>query len=910
MSDLVVVEVQGGTVVVQETSPAQTLEVFGLGPQGPQGEKGDKGDKGDIGDVTPEATAAKLAAQAAATSAQTSATSASTSATAAAGSATSASSSATSAGNSATAAANSATSAQTAATTATTKASEAVTSANSAAASATSAFTSAATATTKAGEAATSATNAAASATSASASAATATTKASEAATSATSAANSATSASGSAATATTKATEASASAASALTSANSATASKNAAALSETNAAASATTATTQASIATTKAGEAATSATSASTSATSASASATTATTKASEALTSATSAANSATSAGTSAATATTKAAEAAASAASVLTSETNAAASAASALTSKNAAAASASSASTSETNAAASASTATTQAGIATTKAGEAATSASNAATSASTATTKAAEASSSATSAATAQYAAEQARDQALAAFDNFDDKYLGEKSSDPTTDNDGNPLVVGALYFNTQPLSSGGGMKVYGGSGWLAAYASLSGALIAASNLSDLADASAARFNLGLGNVENKSSATIRGELTSSNVTTALGFTPYDAASLSTDLAPYLTSATAASTYLSQSSASSTYQPILTSGSNIKTVNGVSLLGSGNVQIDGGVTSFNTRTGAITLQSADVSGALGYTPVNPSSLAAVATSGSYNDLSNKPTLFSGAYADLTGKPTALSAFTNDSGFITSSALAPYLTSATAASTYQTQAGMSAYLTSATAASTYQTILVSGTSIKTINSTSLLGSGDIAIDGGATISEAAPTTRQGKLWYSTSEGVLKLYYDDGDSGQWVEPFAFTGPVLGGSGGGSSYTNEYILTGTTSNATETEIFVGGTAGSRVAIPTNKFVGYTVEIVAAGSGETAFFDVKSAARNSSGTLSDVGNVYETVVTRSSTGINVDARVTTGGLGIYVTGLAAKSISWRAVVKTQEI
>lgn len=32
---------------------------------------------------------------------------------------------------------------------------------------------------------------------------------------------------------------------------------------------------------------------------------------------------------------------------------------------------------------------------------------------------------------------------------------------------------------------------------------------------------------------NIGLGNVENKSSATIRGELTSSNVTTALGYTP-----------------------------------------------------------------------------------------------------------------------------------------------------------------------------------------------------------------------------------------------------------------------------------------------------------------------------------------------------------------------------------------
>ena len=46
----------------------------------------------------------------------------------------------------------------------------------------------------------------------------------------------------------------------------------------------------------------------------------------------------------------------------------------------------------------------------------------------------------------------------------------------------------------------------------------------------------------------------------------------------------------------------------------------------------------------------------------------------------------------------------------NPSGFITSSALTPYLTSATAASTYQTISGMSSYLTTASAASTYFTI--------------------------------------------------------------------------------------------------------------------------------------------------------------------------------------------------------
>ena len=97
----------------------------------------------------------------------------------------------------------------------------------------------------------------------------------------------------------------------------------------------------------------------------------------------------------------------------------------------------------------------SAATATAQATIATTKAGEAANSASTATTQANTATTKAGEAAASATSAASS--------------FDNFDDRYLGAKSSDPSVDNDGDALITGALYFN----SSDNVMKNYTGSAW-----------------------------------------------------------------------------------------------------------------------------------------------------------------------------------------------------------------------------------------------------------------------------------------------------------------------------------------------------------------------------------------------------------------------------------------------------
>ena len=53
--------------------------------------------------------------------------------------------------------------------------------------------------------------------------------------------------------------------------------------------------------------------------------------------------------------------------------------------------------------------------------------------------------------------------------------------------------------LLAGALYFNTTDDV----MKVYEGSTWVAAYASLPGALLSANNLSDLDNVTSARTNL-----------------------------------------------------------------------------------------------------------------------------------------------------------------------------------------------------------------------------------------------------------------------------------------------------------------------------------------------------------------------------------------------------------------------
>lgn len=47
--------------------------------------------------------------------------------------------------------------------------------------------------------------------------------------------------------------------------------------------------------------------------------------------------------------------------------------------------------------------------------------------------------------------------------------IDEFSDLYLGSKAVDPTVDNDGDPLVTGAIYFNTTTNS----LKVYNGATW-----------------------------------------------------------------------------------------------------------------------------------------------------------------------------------------------------------------------------------------------------------------------------------------------------------------------------------------------------------------------------------------------------------------------------------------------------
>ena len=81
-------------------------------------------------------------------------------------------------------------------------------------------------------------------------------------------------------------------------------------------------------------------------------------------------------------------------------------------------------------------------------------------------------------AASSAGAAASSAGAALTSANNAEAAWDQFDDRYLGAKSSPPSLDNDGNALVTGALYFDTTANE----MRVWNGSSWVAAGSAVNG--------------------------------------------------------------------------------------------------------------------------------------------------------------------------------------------------------------------------------------------------------------------------------------------------------------------------------------------------------------------------------------------------------------------------------------------
>lgn len=193
----------------------------------------------------------------------------------------------------------------------------------------------------------------------------------------------------------------------------------------------------------------------------------------------------------------------------------------------------------------------------------------------------------------------------------------------------------------------------------------------------------------------------------------------------------------------------------------------------------------------------------------------------------------------------------------------------------------------------------------------TIGAFSASGAGGVTFTTG-TSAPASPQT--GDEWLDTNSGIKYTYVDDGTSSQWVE-LESTLAISQSSTATSIYSDQYTLTGSTTNNVETEIFIGGISNSRISVPLNKTVYYTADIVCRRtdtSGDHAAFYIKGVATNVAGVVSDVGLIYEVVIVRTDVNFSVDFRADdiNNTVNVYVTGNTGKSISWNCAVTILEV
>ena len=125
---------------------------------------------------------------------------------------------------------------------------------------------------------------------------------------------------------------------------------------------------------------------------------------------------------------------------------------------------------------------------------------------------------------------------------------------------------------------------------------------------------------------------------------------------------------------------------------------------------------------------------------------------------------------------------------------------------------------------------------------------------------------------------------------------------------------NAVTQQYILTGTTNDATETEIFVGGVSNSRVGVAANSTVMYSVDVAARrtdADGVGAGYHFKGVIDNNAGTVADVGTLYEVIVAEDNTALlaDVGADATNDTIYVKVTGISSHTYRWVAVVTTTE-
>ena len=320
------------------------------------------------------------------------------------------------------------------------------------------------------------------------------------------------------------------------------------------------------------------------------------------------------------------------------------------------------------------------------------------------------------------------------------------------------------------------------------------------------------------------------------------------------------------------------------------------------------------------------------------------SQLATFTPISSYNDLSNKPTLFSGSYTDLLDKPiipSKTSDLTNDSQFQRLSDVTTAIENVVGAApaALDTLVEIATQLANdESAAAALVTVVSTKASSADVNTALELKANSSSLATVATsgsyndltnkpIQYTLPTATTSVLGGVKVDGTSIMITDGVISSAGGVPSTITSgsnalaastTCMTLSNGynttvGDSVVKNYILYGTTTSNIETEIFLVG--GSRIPVNNNTTVFYTIDVVGRRtdvSNEHIGTMVKGIAANNAGSTYDVGSLYEVIVARSTLDLLVDARVnsSTNTLNIYVTGGQSKTIKWVAHVQIIEV
>lgn len=340
--------------------------------------------------------------------------------------------------------------------------------------------------------------------------------------------------------------------------------------------------------------------------------------------------------------------------------------------------------------------------------------------------------------------------------------------------------------------------------------------------------------------------------------------------------------------------------------QDTLVSGTNIKTINGESVLGSGNLVLGGsgtvtsvsvssangfaGTVSNPTTTPAITI-STTVTGLL---VGNGTSIAAAVSGTDVKTVNSVSILGSGNISVGTVTNTSVTSANGFAGTVATSTTTPAITISTTVNGILFGNGTSV------AAATFANLPINlyKENASSPTTPSATGTNAVAVGSG-----------------STASAILSYANGDGSDAKIWGQKAFANGRFATNGDAQS--GLYVLRATTTNATATDLFLDGAAATqRLVTPINSVWTFRISVVARNTttAQGAGYVFQGVVRKdgTNATIVFVGTPSKTVLGENNTAwdANVTANTTNGDLRVSVTGAAGQTIRWVATVETAEV